>query len=248
MKLNVLLAPPELDSLQSADLTQTACVVIDALRATSTMVTALAHGARAILPAADLSEALDLHRRHPDALLAGERGGVRIPESLTGGVRFDLGNSPREFNEAAVFRKTIIMTTTNGTRALRSCGAAQIVAVGSFLNLGATVRFLRQAAPKEVLLVCSGTGDHAAYEDILCAGALCETLERGADETDACLLARKLYAFEQDNLTAALAVSRNGQRLLGLPELRDDIAFCAQIDSQDFAVRMDDSGKVVRCE
>ena len=174
--LEVLLAPGEYASMDQRDLRETVCVVFDVLRATSTMVTALSHGAAAMVPVAEIPEALALRQRQPGLLLAGERDGLRIESHLTGGVSFDLGNSPREFSAARVSGKTIAITTTNGTRALRACAPAAAVLLGSFLNLGATAQLIRQQAPHHLLLVCSGTLDQAAYEDVLGAGALCELL------------------------------------------------------------------------
>src|SRR5262249_17947241 len=122
----------------------TVCVVFDVLRATSSMVTALANGAAAIFPVAEISEALALRRDRPDLLLAGEREGVRISRDLSDGVPFDFGNSPREFTRDKVQGRTIAMTTTNGTRALRACARASKVFIGSFLNLAATTEVLRR--------------------------------------------------------------------------------------------------------
>jgi hypothetical protein len=95
--------------------------VFDVLRATSSMVTALSNGAKAIVPVAGIPEALNFRSQKAEVLLAGEREGVRLPIELTGGIAFDLGNSPREFKREIVAGKTIVMTTTNGTRALRVC-------------------------------------------------------------------------------------------------------------------------------
>jgi 2-phosphosulfolactate phosphatase len=117
--LDVHLTPAEFARLRSRDLSQSVCVVFDILRATSTMVTALANGAAAILPVAEISDALAIRMERPEVLLAGEREGLRILSSSSGGVDFDLGNSPREFTPERVQDKTIVMTTTNGTRALR---------------------------------------------------------------------------------------------------------------------------------
>src|ERR1039458_6506005 len=99
--LEVLFAPAEFALLGQRDLSQTVCVVFDVLRATSTMVTALGNGAAAIAPVAEISEALGIRQRQPEVLLAGERDGVRIEAHLTGGIGFDLGNSPREFTAAS---------------------------------------------------------------------------------------------------------------------------------------------------
>ena len=97
-------------------------------------------------------------------MLGGERDGVRIRAAQTGGTDFDLGNSPREFTPEKVRGKTIVSTTTNGTRALRACAGAKTVLAGSFLNLGATAEFIKKLQPAEVLLVCAGTRENRAMK------------------------------------------------------------------------------------
>src|SRR6266850_200069 len=97
MSLEVLFAPAEFSALGQRDLSGTVCVVFDVLRATSSMVTALDNGASAVVPVAEIPEALKIRERDPRILLAGERDGVRIQSDLTSGIAFDLGNSPREF-------------------------------------------------------------------------------------------------------------------------------------------------------
>ncbi len=229
--LEVLFTPADFEALKGRDLSACLCVVFDVLRATSTMITALANGAAAIIPVPDIAEALALRQRRPDVLLAGEREGVRIEASLTGGIGFDLGNSPREFVPEKVAGRTIVTTTTNGTRAFRACSAASNVIVGSFLNLSSTVRWIKQRQPTDILLVCSGTFEQAAYEDILAAGACCDLLlenASGAAAADGALAARQLYLTERADLLGAISKSRNGRRLLSRPELRDDVAFCAR--------------------
>ena len=231
--IEVLFAPAEFACLHQRDLRQTVCVVFDVLRATSTMVTALANGATAIIPVAGIPEALDLRQRQPDILLAGERDGLRIEAQLTGGVSFDLGNSPREFTAARVKGRTIAMTTTNGTCALQACASASAVLLGSFLNLRATAQSIEARTPAHLLLVCSGTLDQAAAEDILGAGALCDLLwpkYSGGLVADSAHIARRLFRLEQDDLLDAVSQSRNGRRLLAQPDLRDDVPFCLQRD------------------
>ena len=119
-KLEVILSPAEFAGLRQRDLSQAVCVVFDILRATTSMITALANGAEAIIPVGEISEALALRQKNPSVLLAGERHGLRIRADLTGSIDFDLGNSPREFTVEKVSGKIIVMTTTNGTRALRA--------------------------------------------------------------------------------------------------------------------------------
>src|SRR6266699_301124 len=100
--IEVLFSPAEFSALARRDLSETACVVLDILRATTSMMTALANGAEAIIPVAEISEALALKQQRPEVLLAGERQGLRIRKDLTGGIEFDLGNSPREYTAEKV--------------------------------------------------------------------------------------------------------------------------------------------------
>ncbi|HEV2207465.1 MAG TPA: 2-phosphosulfolactate phosphatase [Verrucomicrobiae bacterium] len=247
--LEVLFTPADFAALGRRDLGQTDCVVFDVLRATSSMITALADGAEAIIPVAEIPEALEVHRTYPDALLAGERNGVRIPAELAGGTAFDLGNSPREFTPARVRGRRIIMSTTNGTRALRACAGARTVLACAFLNLTRTANWLVRAAPAQLLVVCSGTYEEAAYEDVLGAGALCDLLwdrfggERAADSA---YLARQAYRSDSARLTEAVSGSRNGRRLMGRSELRDDVAFCCQRDTHPVVAQLDRGGMLRR--
>ncbi len=248
MTLEVLFTPADFAALKQRDLSGTVCVVFDVLRATSTMVTALANGAGAIIPVEEILDALAIRRRQPAVLLAGERDGVRIQADLTGSVAFDLGNSPREFASDKVRGRTIAMTTTNGTRALRACAGAKTILIGSCLNLRSTAGFIEQTQPKDLLLICSGTHDQAALEDVLGSGALCDLiwpLYNGGKIADSALIARRVYQVEQGDLVAAFGRSRNGRRLLALPELREDVTFCARRDVFQLVATMSEDGLVV---
>lgn len=129
--LEVTFTPAEFAALRQRDLSQTVCVVFDVLRATSSIVTALANGACEIIPVCEIAEAVALRQARPDLLLAGERNGRRILRAQTGSVDFDLGNSPREFTRERVAGRSIAMTTTNGTRALQACRGARRLLVGA---------------------------------------------------------------------------------------------------------------------
>lgn len=245
--LDVLFTPADFAALSRRNLDDTLCVVFDVFRATSSMVAALANGAPAIIPVAEIPEALVLRRQDPGVLLAGERDGVRIRAGLTGGQDFDLGNSPREFTREAVSGKTIVMTTTNGTRALRACAHAREVLIGSFLNLKAIADKIAQDRPQNLLIVCSGTFDQAAYEDALASGALCELVWQdfaAGDVSDSALMARRLFQQAQSELPEAASQSRNGRRLLGRPELREDVAFCLPRDIFAFVAGLGPDAKV----
>ncbi len=274
MHLETILTPAELPALAHRDWRGTACVVFDILRATSTFVTALHRGAERIIPVSDIAAAVALQQQQPAVRLAGEREGVRIHAAQSGGTDFDFGNSPREFTPERVCGQTIVSTTTNGTRALRACVGAEAVLAGSFLNLAATAEFLRSNNFATVLLVCAGTGEGVALEDVLAAGALVEMLveakpltpapspPRGEGEklhahvgkessvcksslfqlSDSSLIALKTFTEMKTDLATALGSSRNGRRLLAIPELRDDVAFCAQRDAFNLVAAMDGAG------
>jgi len=140
------------------------------------------------------------------------------------------------------------MTTTNGTRALKACGHANRVFVASFLNLGATARAIRNCRPSALLVVCSGTFEEAAYEDVLGAGALCDALwDLFPDlQTDSAQIAREIYLNSQKDLAQAMARSRNGRRLLSRPELHDDVAFCLRTDAFPLTAELLKDGLVRR--
>ncbi|MGD0087152.1 MAG: 2-phosphosulfolactate phosphatase [Verrucomicrobiota bacterium] len=263
MKIEVILTPAELPVLARRDLRDAVCVVFDVLRATSTFVTALQNGAKAIVPVSEIAEALAWRQKQPDVLLGGERDGVKIRAAQTGGVDFNLGNSPREYTPEKVRGKTIVSTTTNGTRALRACAGAQTVLAASFLNLTATVDFIKKLRPTQVVPVCAGTHENPALEDVLAAGALCEMLIRWGETTgepkseqkhsgsrgrsphqkatsdisDSAEMARATYAQAKSDLAAAVGRSENARRLLGIPELRDDVSFCLQRDRYPLVVK-----------
>jgi 2-phosphosulfolactate phosphatase len=249
MKVDAILSPCELPALAERDLRGTACVVFDVLRATSTFATALHNGAKAIIPVGEICGALELRKKFPDVLLGGERDGLKIRATEADWVDFDLGNSPREYTPEKVSGKTIVSTTTNGTRALRACAGAQTVLAASFLNLGATAEFLRVKNPPEILLVCAGTRENKADEDVLAAGALCELLARGDARpafSDSGEKAWLDYARANSDLAAAVCDSENGRRLLTIPELSDDVAFCLQHDIYPLVAKMETDGAIRR--
>ncbi len=231
--LDVTFTPADFAALAQQDLRGMVCVVFDVLRATTSMITALAHGADGVLPVEGIAEALAAARTRPGALLAGERHGLRIAAAVSGGVEFDLGNSPREFTPERVAGRLIVMTTTNGTRALRACAGAARVWAGALVNLGALVQRIERERPPHLRLVGSGTLEGAALEDTLAAGALADAVWGWYGEGrvgDGAQMARQLYRAFAADLPAAFRFSRNGQRLLAHPDLREDVGWCAAVD------------------
>jgi len=217
MILDAALTPADISRLPERDLSATTCVVFDVLRATSSMVTALEHGAAEIYPVKTIEEARALRKAMPDAVLGGERHGERIEG-------FDVGNNPFEYTSLADRR--IISTTTNGTIALRACENAGRVLVGALLNLAALRDEIVRSNPAQVLLVCAGTFETFALEDAIAAGALAMEFP-DAELTDAAaatVAVARRYATPLDGLLAA----RNGRALLE-KGWRDQVEWCAQL-------------------
>ncbi len=225
MEVRTVLTPAEIAALPSRDLRGVVCVVFDVLRATSTLVAALVNGARQVFPVLTAEEAFALRRdRFPEAVLGGERGGVRIDA-------FDLGNSPREYTPERVAGRCVVTTTTNGTVALRACAHADAVLAAGLVNLDATAAWLRARRPRPatLLLVCAGTGAHFACEDGLGAGGLAARLGGANIDRldDATLAVSALYDQRRVDLAGALRASENGRRLMEIG-LGEDVAWCAR--------------------
>lgn len=163
-------------SLEQADRATGFAVVIDVFRAFTTEAYIFAAGARAILPVMSLEEAFELRRQNPDFILVGERGGVR-PDG------FDFGNSPTEMLGADFTGKTIIHTTSNGTKGLLLAANAETVLAGSFVMASSIVRAIRRAQPDLVQLISTSPGVDELNEDILLARYIRDLLQgRAPDE------------------------------------------------------------------
>lgn len=241
----------------AGELAGTTCVVIDVLRATTSIVAALAAGAKEVLPCQEIDEAQRLAGTLPSGtvLLGGERAGGKISG-------FDLGNSPAEFSDAAVRGKSLVMTTTNGTRALHHARAAKRVLLASFLNLEATARSL--AGDDDVTLLCAGTDGQITREDVLLAGALAMLLRAplapssipgDPDLNDQAWLAVPAWLqvaragggrLPQLRLALGMALrdTRGGHNLIGMG-LDADLTAAAQIDSAPLVAEfVPDTGRI----
>ncbi len=191
------------------------CVLIDVLRATSVIVTALANGAVSVKPVSSVRAALS--EKASDVLVCGERKSVK-PKG------FDLGNSPYEYSKEKVTNKKIVLTTTNGTRALEKI-ECEILYLASFLNLSAVVRELERHDCFTV--VCSGQSGEIALEDVLCAGAIV-TMSGAKEKTDSALIAESVWKCS-DSVFRSLCESRHGRELIEKGFLKD-IEYCSRID------------------
>jgi 2-phosphosulfolactate phosphatase len=196
-------------------------VVVDVLRATSTIAQALASGYERVLCAGEIDDARTLREATPDSLLGGEREAQRIEG-------FDVGASPREFLERRA--ATLILSTTNGTRAILAAAAsAEEVVLGSLLNLDAVAAYARGRGV-DVAVVCAGFKDAFALDDAYCAGRIVQLLE--GERSDAAIAAALVAQAFPDALAGLNA------RTYGPPGLEEDIAFCAQVSVLDVVPRL----------
>jgi 2-phosphosulfolactate phosphatase len=201
-------------------------VVIDVLRASSTIVTALDHGAAAVIPAGSVEEAFEIGGRHgrDRILYCGERGGLKIDG-------FDLGNSPGEYSGAIVQGKILVFASTNGSKTLlAAAGMADRILVGCFLNAGAAARLAAEER-SDCLFACAGREGRFSLEDTVCAGLSVHRILRdhACTLTDEARSALLLYRHYAHGLVDMAAGSMHGRFLSGLG-LAADIPVCASVD------------------
>ncbi len=234
MRIDVYFTP---DSVTQKKIEGCQVVIIDALRASSTIVTALAHGARAIIPVTESSAAVEVRTKlgSEHVLLGGEHQGVKIEN-------FDLGNSPLEYTKEVVVDKMIAMSTTNGTRPFTMFRYNRAVRVGSFLNLTATVKQICDSG-LNLAFICAGNNGDFSLEDTLVAGAiidgLADSLLCELELNDSAKLATLHYSANRERLLASIQESEHGKRLTALG-FSEDIAYCAKIDLFDISPRFED--------
>jgi len=207
-------------------------VVVDVLRATTCMITALAHKVDRIIPVSTLKEAADY--RNKGYIVCAERDGRRAEG-------FDLGNSPFGFMDPELQGRTVVMTTTNGTKSIVLSKHAEQVVIGAFVNISALKRFLALTG-KDVVIVCAGWKDRINAEDTLFAGALCDAMSGVYQPAnDAVLLATTAYICHRENLKIFLARTSHYSRLMRLG-LEEDIDFCLKHDLYQVIPKLDCEG------
>jgi 2-phosphosulfolactate phosphatase len=217
-------------NLAPADVQGRVVLVIDVLRASTSIAVALSHGARAVIPFDSSDEVIARAKQfdRAEVRLAGERKMHAIPG-------FDFGNSPREFTRETVEGKTVLMTTSNGTVALGPLQGARDIIVASYVNYSAVSAMIRAAArgAADISIICAGRDRQFALEDAACAGRYVRAVTRrlaGArlnDAAQACSLIDKRYGDALDRL---FEDSEHG-RALAEGGFADDLAVCAQVDS-----------------
>jgi len=224
---------------EGVDMTGRTAVVIDVIRATTVIVEALASGARSIYPTVSTEDAIKLAHTlgREDTLLCGERKGLRVDG-------FHLGNSPREFTREKVEGKRLVMSTTNGTRALWACQGADRVVVLAFLNLRAVAEAV--AGASAVTVVCAGKEGRFALDDAFCAGLLIRELTRVLGEAGPGRLALNdqaraaLSLVDPFSLDAAFLRSTAAGAALVDIGLEGDLESCARANRYTLVPEMED--------
>ena len=247
-ELNAYFLP---DSIRDGDLDGRTVVVIDILRATTTIVHALGAGAAEVIPCLEVDEARQVARDFgKSAILGGERSGGKI-------AGFDLGNSPAEYTPKVVAGKTLVFTTTNGTRAMLRCRGARQILLGGFVNSSAICRILKDESL--IALLCAGTDGQITREDVLFAGAVVYqladegSLSKGSpvwELNDQALIAAAAWRatlrdVSPKSLSEQLRSSIGGRNLLGMGH-GSDIDLAAQMDKFDFVPELDLSNWRIR--
>jgi 2-phosphosulfolactate phosphatase len=202
-------------------------VVIDVLRATTTLTVARLHGAARVVPAGSPEQARALAMRHPGALLCGERDGRKI-------AGFDLGNSPFEYPFERVAGKTLVFASTNGSLAMARAARARRVLLAAFVNAHAVVEAL--AGARDVVVLCAGKLGGFALEDAGCAGLIAAQLEaRGATlDDDGARCARDLAPSDADEVRTLVEGASHARYLVAMgEEFARDVDYCAGLDTLD---------------
>jgi 2-phosphosulfolactate phosphatase len=213
-------------------------VVIDVLRASTSIVAALDNGATGVIPARDADEAIGMQRRlgRDYTRLGGERDTKLIPG-------FDVDNSPASYTSEKVSGRTVIMTTTNGTRAFVEAARGKgLVLCGALVNRAAVARELATREDAEALLICAGSAGALSFEDLLAAGAIVDALqqlERHLPITDAARTAVTVWQVYGNRVTTAMASSSHAKTLVR-EGFSADIAACARLDASSTVPRLVD--------
>ena len=185
------------------------CVVIDVLRATSVMITALHNGAEKIFPFKDIKIIQERCENLKNIIKCGERNALKIDG-------FDLGNSPLEFTKEKVFGKDIYMSTTNGTKAVENSLSAEKIIICSFLNIKSISKKLLEYK-KDVVIVCAGTNGKFSLDDTLCAGLIIKEMQKHTEiQMNDVLLAAVRISESHEDIKDILKGSTHYERLLSL--------------------------------
>lgn len=223
MKIEVVC---KVDEVKFDEIKHRTVIVIDVLRASSTIAAALAHGASEVIPVETIGQARMY--KGEQYILAGERYGKRV-------CGFPLTNSPTEMTNAPLHGHSLVLTTTNGTRAIHKSWKADTILIGSFLN-GLACAKMAQQLRKDITILCAGSRQQFALEDGICSGYLLSLLQQGVPEliiNDFGMAMLAAFHGYKNNLFQVLRTTATGKRLVQAGN-EEDIGFCAQQDLYSF--------------
>ena len=217
--IEICLTHEQLENYQHKDKN---VVVIDVLRATSTINTILFSGAKSVMPVETLDECMKL--RDQGCIIMAERMGKKVEG-------FDFGNSPTKIEKSEFEGKDVGIATSNGTKAIVKTKGSHITLIGSFLNLSKIIEYINNSN-NDALLVCSGWKGSTNLEDTLCAGAIVAGLQNFEYDSDTVIIAKKLYEQSKGDILSLMQKSSHAKRLSGYDNVKD-IEFCSQVDTQE---------------
>ena len=225
MKINVLFSPSVVDDLYFSE---KIVVVIDVLRASSTIIAALENGAKEIVPVNTIEFAM----KASGSMFGGQTllGGERNTKKIDG---FNLGNSPLEYTAESIYGKSIILFTTNGSKAIVKTKYSKMTIICSFSNVQPVAEYLAQNPSNSVEIVCSGRNNFFSIEDTVCAGKLIQEIQKrtpNCEISDGGLAALSLTKSYGKNLKKMMRESEHGKILLE-NGFEDDIAYCSRFNT-----------------
>ena len=221
MNISVVLTYEELKSIP---LQHKVLVVVDVLRATTTMTYALHNKAASIISVSEVERAVSLSKNDSGSLLCGERNG----EKISG---FDKGNSPSEYED--VEKMNLIFSSTNGSKTIELGKESKKMYLGAIINASALVAtIVKEHKDDDIVIACSGKAGAVCIEDSLCAGYLVDllTIEGGSENIDdPAKIVRDYYSHNKNNLSGLISSGEHGKYLIGLG-VKEDVDFCSKID------------------
>ena len=223
--VDVCLTHQQLENYQHHDKN---VVVIDVLRATSTINTILFSGAKSVKPVESLEECMKL--KEDGYIVMAERMGKKVKG-------FDYGNSPSKIEKNLFESRDVGIATSNGTKAIVKTKGSKITLISSFLNLSKVIEYLNTNS-RDTLLLCSGWKGSTNLEDTMCAGAIVSGLENYEYQSDTVIIAKKLYEQSKDDILSSMKKSSHAKRLSGYDNIKD-IEFCSEIDKQEILPYLD---------
>lgn len=217
---------PRVEDIIPEYIEESDAIVIDMLRATSVIVTALKNGAKEVVPVLSVEEALKFKQEDSACVLGGERKGIKIDG-------FDAGNSPLEYSEDYIRGKSLIITTSNGTRAIRGCRGARNILIGSMLN-GASAARKAAADEADISIVCAGTLGKFSLDDFLCAGYIIDEILKlhQYELDDISFLAHHTFVENRYNIDKFIYNAYHSRYLKSIG-MEEDIKYCCSLGITD---------------